>query len=66
MEYKFKQGQRVLWRGGFGRDAAKPAVIVGTGEKNGQPVYDLDNGHWCYESQLTSTSGAASLEISPL
>jgi hypothetical protein len=25
---------------------------VDLGEKNDQPVYDLDNGHWAYEYQL--------------
>jgi len=25
---------------------------VDRGEKNDQPVYDLDNGHWAYEYQL--------------
>jgi hypothetical protein len=64
MKYKFRKGQRVQWRGGFGRDGAKPALIAGTGEKNGRPVYDLDNGHWCYEEQLSADT--ATLEITPL
>lgn len=53
MNYEFKIGQRVIWRGGWGTRAPEPAKIVGTGEKNGEAVYDLDNGHWAYEYQLS-------------
>ena len=52
---EFKIGQRVMWRGSWGTDPAKPATITGKGTKNGRPVYDLDNGHWCYENQLETT-----------
>ena len=52
MNYQYEIGQRVIWRGGWGAQAPKEAKIVGTGEKNDQPVYDLDNGHWAYEYQL--------------
>lgn len=52
IEYEFEVGQRVLWRGGFGSDPERVAVIVGNGTKNNRPVYDLDNGHWAYEDQL--------------
>lgn len=52
MEYQYEIGQEVMWSGGWGREAPKPAKIVDVGEKNGKPVYDLDNGHWAYEYQL--------------
>ena len=52
MEYQYEIGQEVMWSGGWGREAPKPAKIIDTGEKNGKPVYDLDNGHWAYEYQL--------------
>lgn len=52
VNYKFEVGETVMWRGGWGSHAPKPAKIIGTGDKNEQPVYDLDNGHWAYEDQL--------------
>jgi len=52
MEYQYEIGQEVMWSGGWGREAPKLAKIIDTGEKNGKPVYDLDNGHWAYEYQL--------------
>jgi hypothetical protein len=50
----FQVGEIVMWRGGFGSDAPKLATITDLGEKNGRPLYDLDNGHWAYEYQLRS------------
>ena len=52
MNYRYKIGQQVMWSGGWGTQAPKPAKIVDMGEKNNQPVYDLDNGHWAYGYQL--------------
>lgn len=52
MDYKYEVGQQVMWSGGWGTEAPKLAKIVDVGEKNGQPVYDLDNNHWAYEYQL--------------
>ena len=52
MEYQYEIGQKVMWSGGWGREAPKLAKVIDTGEKNGKPVYDLDNGHWAYEYQL--------------
>jgi hypothetical protein len=52
MNYKFNIGDQVIWRGGWGRNAPAPAKIIDLGEKNGEPVYDLDNGHWAYQYQL--------------
>jgi hypothetical protein len=52
MNYQFNIGDQVMWRGGWGRNAPAPAKIIDLGEKNGEPVYDLDNGHWAYEHQL--------------
>lgn len=51
--HKFYIGTVVMWRGGFGTDEPKLATIIGHGEKNDKPVYDLDNGHWCYQDQLS-------------
>lgn len=53
MDYLYEIGQTVLWRGGWGTQAPIPARIVDLGEKNGTPVYDLANGHWAYEYQLS-------------
>ena len=53
MKHKYKVGQEVIWRGGWGTRAPQPAKIVDIGEKNDAPVYDLDNGHWAYEDQLS-------------
>ena len=50
--HEYKVGQRVMWRGAWGTEPPKPATVVDTGEKNGEPVYDLDNGRWAYEYQL--------------
>ena len=50
--HEYKVGQKVMWRGAWGTEPPKPAVVVDTGEKNGEPVYDLDNGRWAYEYQL--------------
>ncbi len=63
MNHTYKIGDTVMWRGGFGMHMAKPARIVGLGEKNDEPVYDLDNGHWAYEYQLDSTTEAAFEEV---
>lgn len=52
IEHKYEVGQKVMWSGAWGTQPSKPAVITGTGEKNGKPLYDLDNGHWAYEYQL--------------
>jgi len=51
-DYKFEIGQKVMWSGSWGTRAPQPAKIIDKGDKNGQPVYDLDNGHWAYEYQL--------------
>lgn len=56
MDYQFEIGQRVWWCGGFGTELPKLATIVDLGEKNGRPVYDLDNDHWAYEYQLKGES----------
>lgn len=53
IEHKYTEGQKVRYRGGFGRGPVEE-VTIETAEynKNGRPVYDLDNGHWCYEEQI--------------
>jgi len=52
MKHKYEIGQRVVYRGDFGMGRREEVVIIGMGEKNDRPVYDLDNGHWCYENQI--------------
>ncbi len=49
---QFKVGDSVNYRGGFGRGPIETVTIIGIDEKNGKVVYDLDNGHWTYESQV--------------
>lgn len=66
-----KVGEKVMWSGGFGAQAEKPARITGIevcdeGEKNGDPVdkaslddnlvVTLDNGHWAYGDQIRKIS----------
>jgi hypothetical protein len=46
----FKAGDRVRFTLYGGKSGI--ATITGSGTKNDKPVHDLDNGHWCYESQL--------------
>ena len=58
IQHKYAVGQRVMWRGGFGTEPAKPARIIGLGDKRGRPLYDLDNGHWAYETQIDSVIDA--------
>ena len=33
--HEYKVGQKVMWRGSWGTEPPKPAVVVDTGEKNG-------------------------------
>jgi hypothetical protein len=47
-----------MWRGSWGTRQPAPAKIIDLGEKNGEPVYDLDNGHWAYEHQLQQMEAA--------
>jgi hypothetical protein len=50
-------GTRVLYAGAWGARPPQPGTITGRGEKNGQPVFDveLDNGatHWGYTNQFS-------------
>lgn len=50
---RFKIGQKVWYRGGWGNQAPVPTTITGVGEKNDQVVYDNDLSHWGYESQYS-------------
>jgi hypothetical protein len=61
MDYLYEIGQTVIWRGGWGSQEPAFARIVDLGEKNGRPVYDLDNGHWAYEYQLSNSSALESI-----
>jgi hypothetical protein len=57
MDCEFQIGQQVAWSGGFGTQTPRLATVVDIGEKNGKPVYDLDNGHWAYGYQLQGLNG---------
>jgi len=61
-----KLGDKVNWRGGFGKDLPKVAKVtnivvlnktvesVAWGEVQSRAVVlDLDNDHWCYGNQVT-------------
>ena len=50
--HSYEVGQTVMWRGSWGTQAPKAVKIIDLGSKNGEPVYDLDNEHWCYEDQI--------------
>jgi len=43
-------GQTVIVRTWTGEKMR--ATIIAFGEKNDRKLYDLDNGHWCYEDQI--------------
>jgi hypothetical protein len=49
---KYKEGDKVRYRGDFGSGKVETVTILGIDEKNEEVVYDLDNGHWCYEYQV--------------
>ena len=56
----FKVGDKVYYRGGWGREPAKSGTIIGIGEKNDQVVFDvaLDDGdqRWGYANQFSRRS----------
>ena len=56
MEYKFKVGDRVWYRGGWGREPPVKGTITDLDEKNDIKVYgvECDNGEsrWGYENQF--------------
>ena len=52
MSYKYAIGNRIEYRPAFGTAAPVVVTIEGLGEKNGRPLYDLNNGHWAYEFQI--------------
>lgn len=45
-------GDSVSYRPCFGTYPPIVVFVVGHGTKNGQPVYDLSDGHWCYGDQI--------------
>ena len=51
--HQFEIGQLVRWRGAWGSQPPQPVIITGIATKNDRTVYDLDNGHWAYEDQLS-------------
>ena len=52
-KYKFKQGDKVTYRGVWGTaEESDPVEITSTGTKNGERVYGLSDNHWCYENQI--------------
>ena len=53
--HKFEEGQKIWYRGSFGRGKLELVTIESAEDyKNEEPVYDLSNGHWCYEAQIES------------
>ena len=53
MEHEYSEGQKVKYKGSFGNGKIEIVTILSADdEKNDRPVYDLDNGHWCYEDQI--------------
>jgi hypothetical protein len=52
MQHRYAIGARVVYRPAFGTEPPVTVTIIETGEKNGRPLYDFDNGHWGYESQI--------------
>ena len=49
---QYRVNQVIWYKGSFGAGPETMATIKGIGEKNGKTVYDLNDGHWCYESQI--------------
>lgn len=56
-EGRFSEGDIVEYRGSFGRGPVEVVTILHGDEKNGEVVYDLSNGRWCYESQIIKKIG---------
>jgi len=52
IEFKYKVGDRVTYRGSFGNGLIQTVTIEDRDEKNDRPIYDLSNNHWCYEDQI--------------
>jgi len=53
MSHKFRIGERVIWRGAWGQEPPREALVIGRGHRDGEMVYDLASGHWAYERQLS-------------
>lgn len=54
MKHKYNVGERVLYRGTWGNGKLTLATIKGIGEERGKVVYDLSDGHWAYEAQISA------------
>ncbi len=50
--HKYGVNEVIVYRPDFGTGKPEVVAITGLGEKNGKPVYGLDNGRWCYEHQI--------------
>jgi hypothetical protein len=48
--HKYKVGDEVIYHLNDGNE--KQAKIIGLGMKNGEELYDLNDGHWAYEDQI--------------
>jgi len=52
-DHKYQVGQLVNYRSNFGSGPIETATIESNEDtKNDRPVYDLSNGHWCYEDAI--------------
>ena len=57
-------GNKVNWKDIKSGTTPVEVTIIGEGRESGELVYDLSNGHWAHESQLTvmtSDNGASHL-----
>jgi len=54
MSHKFRIGERVIWRGAWGQEPPREALVIGRHYEGNEPVYDLASGHWAYERQLST------------
>ena len=50
MKHKYDVGDTLTWRRWNGD--VHTAEVQERDEKNDRPVYDMDNGEWCYEDQV--------------
>lgn len=46
------EGNKIIYRGGFGEDPPSVATVVNVAYRDGQRIYTLSDGHWCYQNQI--------------
>ena len=50
--HRYTIGTRVEYRPSFGTGKPVIVTIIELGDKNDRLLYDFDNGHWGYETQI--------------